>query len=382
VSIPRHAVVVDDLVPHAGWGSGYPRSAQIIHALARCSDEVQVCAMRELRLPPITYETFATHVRPVIGHGLPALRATLQARAGQPGLLWVERPHNLARIFRMHRLQPSLFAGLRIVYDAEALFASRIIGAMALSRTPMTPFQSRRLLRKELLPTGIAHAIVAVSPSEQRLIREVTGRMPSLVSLGAELAPTAAPFAQRRGLLFLGALWDDSAPNADSVRFFIDRVMPIIAQRIDVCLRIAGSGSDRAAWLRSIAGPRIEIEGPVANLAGLFDRARVFVAPTRYGAGIPLKVVDAARHGVPVVATGLIASQLDWHDGRELLVGDTPEAMAEACIAVFQDEQLWERLRSGALAAVRRDFDPAAFDAAVAREAWNGALGDVSLRAQ
>jgi glycosyltransferase involved in cell wall biosynthesis len=158
--------------------------------------------------------------------------------------------------------------------------------------------------------------------------------------------------------------------------------MPIIAQRSDIGLRVAGSGSDRAEWLSSIAGQRIRIEGPVENLAEQFNRVRVFVAPTRFGAGIAHKVVDAARHGVPVVATGLIASQLRWRDGVELLVRDTPEEMAEACIALYHDEPLWERLRSGALAAVRRDFDPAAFDAAVAREAWNGALEDRPRRVQ
>ena len=74
---------------------------------------------------------------------------------------------------------------------------------------------------------------------------------------------------------------------------------------------------------------------------------------------------------MPVVGTRLIAAQLGWRDGHELLVADTPDAMAEACVALYQDERLWERLRSGSLAAVRRDFDPAAFDAAVAREAWS-----------
>jgi hypothetical protein len=347
--------------------------------LARCSDEVEICPMMERSLPPAASEIFAANVRALAAHGAAALGATL---AGGRGLLWVGRPHNLATVFAMHRLRPSFFSGWRIVYDAEAVFASRTMGAMALNGTPMAQFQRRRLLRQELQPTEIAHAIVAVSASEQQLIREVTGRVPALVSLGAEPAPTAAPFAERRDLLFLGALWSDSSPNADSVRFFINRVMPIIAQRSDVGLRVAGSGSDRAEWLRSIAGQRIRIEGPVENLAELFNRARVFVAPTRFGAGIAHKVVVAARHGVPVVATGLIASQLAWRDGVELLVGDTPEEMAQACIELYHDEPLWERLRSGALAAVRRDFDPAAFDAAVAREAWNGALEDMSLRVQ
>ena len=124
-----------------------------------------------------------------------------------------------------------MLAGWRIVYDAEAVFASRTIGARTLNGTAMTEVQSQRLLRKELQPTEIAHAIVSVSASEQRLIEEVTGRKPSLIALAAETSPTPAPFAQRRDLLFLGALWDDSAPNADSVRFFVEQVMPIVVEK-------------------------------------------------------------------------------------------------------------------------------------------------------
>src|SRR5258706_13510093 len=127
MTLARRALVVDDLVPRAAWGAGYPRSAQIIHALARCSDEVKFCPMREISLPPAASETFAAHVGPVAGHGTAALYATLEAGAGQPGLLWVGRPDNLAEVFRMFRMRPALSSGLRIVYDAEAVFASRII---------------------------------------------------------------------------------------------------------------------------------------------------------------------------------------------------------------------------------------------------------------
>ncbi|HEX7271006.1 MAG TPA: glycosyltransferase family 4 protein [Casimicrobiaceae bacterium] len=366
----RRVIVVDDVVPRAGWGGGYPRSAQIVQALARCCDQVTLCPMMERSLPPAPAEPFAGNVLATGGSGMYALRSVLLNQRGEPGLLWISRPHNLATVFAMHRTRPAFFSGLRMVYDAEALFACREITALKLAGTPLTDVQSRRLLRKELQPAEIAQAIVAVSVIEQDLIREVTGRAAALISLAAHLEPTRTPFAERQGLLFFGALWDEAGPNADSVRFFIERVLPRVLQRIDVRLRIAGSGSDRAVWLASIAGANVNIEGPIADVAALFGRVRVFVAPTRYGAGIPVKVVDAVRHGVPVVATSLLAEQLGWQHGRELLVADDAEAMAQACVALYQDERLWERQRSAALDALKRDFNPTAFDAAVARVAW------------
>ena len=40
-----------------------------------------------------------------------------------------------------------------------------------------------------------------------------------------------------------------------------------------------------------------------AALGELYDRARVVVAPLRFGAGVKGKVVEAMRLGVPVVTT-------------------------------------------------------------------------------
>jgi glycosyltransferase involved in cell wall biosynthesis len=84
----------------------------------------------------------------------------------------------------------------------------------------------------------------------------------------------------------------------------------------------------------------------------------VFIAPTRFAAGIPLKVLEAAANGVPAVVTPLLATQLAWTPGQELLTADDPQAFAEACARLFEDEALWTRIRRGALARVERDYAP------------------------
>ena len=66
----------------------------------------------------------------------------------------------------------------------------------------------------------------------------------------------------------------------------------------------------------------------VDDLTPLYDDARVFVAPTRYSAGISLKVIEAAARGVPIVCTPLVARQLGWISGEELLTAETPAEFA------------------------------------------------------
>jgi glycosyltransferase involved in cell wall biosynthesis len=90
------------------------------------------------------------------------------------------------------------------------------------------------------------------------------------------------------------------------------------------------------------------------------------IAPTRFAAGIPHKVTEAAAHGVPVVLTPLLAGQLGWSEGVEALVAEGPAAFAAAVRRVHDDSDLWIQLRRAALAAVRRDHSPERFQSAVA----------------
>ena len=202
-----------------------------------------------------------------------------------------------------------------------------------------------------------------------RKSRSLTGRPARVLSYGADPVPTPSPFDRRRGLLFLGAVYGEDTPNGDGLRFFLRDVMPRCAGREHLPVRIAGAGTGDAKWLVAYAGPEVEIVGPIALLAPVFDRARVFIAPTRFAAGIPLKVIEAARHGVPVVATSLVAEQLGWRNGVELLVADSAADFAAACVALASDAEVWSRLRNAALAAVRNDFDTNAFDSGVRAEA-------------
>ena len=82
----------------------------------------------------------------------------------------------------------------------------------------------------------------------------------------------------------------------------------------------------------------------------LYDAHRVFVAPTRYAAGVPYKVHEAASYGVPVVATELLREQLGWENPRDLLAAEVfdPETFAELVVALYRSEDLWVSIRRSA----------------------------------
>ena len=65
---------------------------------------------------------------------------------------------------------------------------------------------------------------------------------------------------------------------------------------------------------------------------------------------IPLKVFEAAAHGVPVVASRLLASQLGWNGALCVPPDPDPESFARACVALHDDAAAWQRQRDAAIA--------------------------------
>ena len=113
--------------------------------------------------------------------------------------------------------------------------------------------------------------------------------------------------------------------------------------------------------------PRVTLRGAVANTVPLYDQHRVFIAPTRFAAGTPYKVHEAASFGLPVVATEMLRMQLGWESGRDLLAADSrdPILFAQHVLALYADEQLWHTIRSGAAERIRSEHQPERYASAL-----------------
>ena len=108
------------------------------------------------------------------------------------------------------------------------------------------------------------------------------------------------------------------------------------------------------------------------------------MAPTRYAAGIPLKVVEAAARGVPIVCTPLVAQQLGWKSEIELLTAGSPAEFARAIASLHEDPEMWGQLREAALTRVARDYSATVFRSALTdalRKSLAGGSGSAHGRA-
>jgi len=362
----RRVLVVDDRAPRGAEGAGFPRAVALVRALHAGGDAVTLyptCATKDDW--GTAYQEVPAEVEIMLGLGRERLRPFLVERAGHYHRVIVSRPDNMRLL--ASSIDRGRCAGAPLVYDAEALFAARDAQRRRLSGEPVAPAEEARDLADEMTIARRATAVIVASSLERDQF--VAAGCPHVVTVGHALAPTPTPrlFDQRAGVLFVGAFAGLHHPNSDAVIWFLREVWPTMQRDLgDVAsFRVVGARvPDEIVNLQeSIAG--VELLGRVADLVPIYDRARLFVAPTRYAAGIPFKVHHAAAHGVPVVCTSLLARQLGWHDGHDLLVADTPVELARQCLRLYRDRTLWEDIRRNALARVERDCSPTTFAAAL-----------------
>ncbi len=349
-------LILDDAVPLLTSGAGLPRARLILQALAGHAVTHYPLWQTEADWRAV-YRAVPASTEVILGQGLDGLEDFLAARRGVYQAMLVSRPPNQRRVQALRARRPDLFEGLRLIYDAEAIFAERDIARAACLGPPISPDQAAAMVAAELALAEGCDQVLTVSERDAARFR-AAGQAEVAVLCHAVTPRRAVPAAaKRQGLLFIGAL-DPDTPNEDSLLWFADAILPRVP---GVGLTVVGTC--RSARLAALAGDRLQFVGPQTDLTRFYDAARVFIAPTRFAAGVPAKVIEAAAQGVPVVATPLLADQLGWRAGLEIATGAGAAEFASALRQLLIDDDAWGRQQAAAWARVATRYAPDHFAA-------------------
>ncbi|MGY4234697.1 glycosyltransferase involved in cell wall biosynthesis [Bradyrhizobium sp. USDA 4449] len=163
------------------------------------------------------------------------------------------------------------------------------------------------------------------------------------------------PVAKEPTILFLGGY--HFAPNADAADRLISRIWPmILSEHPEARLIIAGN-SPQSLKSFNAAPPGVEFPGIVADLEALYRHTRIVCCPITRGGGTRLKLVEAAAYGKPIVSTAIGAEGIFLEDGKDILIREQDEAIAEACSRLLVNDALCARLGEGAHAKAGRCYD-------------------------
>jgi len=357
----RHILLVDDLLPDPLFGAGYPRAFAIVRSLVAAGYAVEHYPMHATRSERDRMaKLFKGAVRFHEGAGAHGLRRLLWQEGSRFDALIVSRPTPMAALVKAH-WRPRKGPG--VVYDAEAVLAPREQRRRKLFGAPWTENKYRAALAAELRLARGANAVTAVGDFDAELIRSMLDVPVFVLPHSVDIRLSAPGSTERSDLLFVGRMTGGpiESPNVDSVLWFVEEVMPRLDQLIGSDYRLHLVGRVEASDVEALASPRILLHGIVDDIQSLYDQCRLFVAPTRYAAGIPLKVVEAMGQGIPCVVTRLLAEQLGVDD-QALAIGADADGFAEECARLYNADEDWSSTQRAAFAYVARTVSPAAFD--------------------
>lgn len=362
----HRVLFIDDRVPLPWLGQGYPRACRFVQALVAAGDFV---THYPLQFPSEdwgdVYRALHERVEVMLDLGLAGIASFLAERTGYYDAMVISRPHNMEVVMALRERHPEWFRGVRIVYDAEALFSVRDIAKARLIGEPLPAAQQEQLIRAELALARGADCVVAVSVAEARHYRDAGYADVHVLGHALACRPGGTDFQARQGLLFVGAVPFDDSPNGDSLIWFLREVWPHVVRELGEQVVLDIVGPCESETIRAMCSAQVRAHGKVAAVQPYYDAARVFIVPTRYAAGLPHKAHEAAAHGLPMVVTQMISEQLGWK--HEVQVAADAGDFAMACVRLYNDNALWQSQRSELLRCVERDCSEAAFDAAVSR---------------
>ena len=355
-------LIIDDQIPHPALGSGFPRARSIYQAI---HDANWFITLYPLTIPTVSwddaYRIIPPDVEIIAGHGVPDLASFLRNRVGYYDAVLVSRPHNMKLLKQALANVPDFLDTTTLIYDAEALFSVREELRLKVVGTPLTTNELNKRLKEEIFLCNQSASVIAVNEIEAEIFRSHVEADVHVLGHSLVVQPTTTKFDHRSDILFVGALDDNSSPNVDSLVWFVHEVMPILNRMLGISWHLHVVGRNKSRIVRRLAGSRIHLHGMVDDVREFYERSRLFVAPTRFAAGIPMKMHEAAAAGVPSVATTLLAHQLGWTAGIHLLTGDTSADFAAACARLYSEEGLWNQIRENAIERVRYDCDPNKF---------------------
>ena len=359
----QRALVIDDRVPVLDRDAGSIAVLSHIRSLQRLGFEVAFAPATEFAAsakPPASLQAIN-----VTCYGAPyygSIEEVLRRQAGEFDVVYMHRVANAMKYGELVRVHmPKAWR----IYSVADLHHIRLARQAEAEDRPEFVAQSQRMRFAEYVAAITANSVITHSSLEAEVLRkQVPATKVHVVPWTVAAKPTTVPFAQRQGIAFIGGY--DHEPNLDAARWLISEIMPLVRQRKPeiVCSLIGSAMPDE---LRRMCGNGVVPEGHVDDLAAVFDRVRLTVAPLTFGAGIKGKVIESLGAGVPCVCTPIAAEGLDLPAALRACVADGAEGLAALICDLHENQHRNDECGRAGVSFVAANFSDAVLDVAMRR---------------
>ncbi|RAR74255.1 glycosyltransferase family 4 protein [Flavobacterium aciduliphilum] len=148
--------------------------------------------------------------------------------------------------------------------------------------------------------------------------------------------------AERHDFVFIGNFLHE--PNWDCAKYLSESIWPLLHKKLpEAKLLIYGAYPTQKVLELHKPKQHFYIMGRAEDAMDVIKKARVVLAPIRFGAGIKGKLLEAMQCGTPSVTSSVgaesMAGTLDWNG----FVKDNLNEFVEAAVELYENEKLWQQ---------------------------------------
>ncbi|MDR9410401.1 MAG: glycosyltransferase [Balneolaceae bacterium] len=168
-------------------------------------------------------------------------------------------------------------------------------------------------------------------------------------------------FDDRNGFISIGNFKHE--PNWNAVLWLKEEIWPLIKKQLPEA-KFYAYGSYPSKKVFQLSNPKdgFLIKGRASDAFSVISKAKVLLAPLRFGAGLKGKLVDAALSGTPSVTTSIGSEGIELGCKWNGVISNDPEQFANAAVQLYQNKEFWERSQQAGYELLKKRFDLKKFD--------------------
>jgi len=146
-------------------------------------------------------------------------------------------------------------------------------------------------------------------------------------------------------------------PNWDAVRYLKTTIWPLIKKKLpEIEMHIYGAYPTDKAFQLEDKKTGFLIKGRAKDVNEVVGKAKVMLAPLRFGAGIKGKLTDAMINGTPSVTTAIGAEAMHGNLAWNGAIENAPEKFAQAAVRLYTDKMEWKKAQQNGITIINKIY--------------------------
>ena len=231
------------------------------------------------------------------------------------------------------------------------------------------------MTKREMASIYRSDLSLIISSYEMELLEKVISmntslllHLPFMLKNTNEKAIASWPaFEERSDFLCIGN--GKHAPNVDAIVWLKKKIWPLIRKALpEAQLHIYGAYLPEHIKQFHNAKEGFLVEGWAEDANAVFAKARINLAPLRFGAGIKGKLIDAMRTGTPSITTAIGAEGM--HDDLKWsgTIAEDVNSFAQAAIDLYQNKDQWHTAQQRGVIIINQLYDQKALGSKLAEK--------------